>query len=156
MITTNKIKLSNSTLFKILLTNSLKKYFWLIILLWIISIRNIFKDHLNPFDIYVIVVAFLFPIYYVIHFWRFSFSKENKIFFLERYYTIDEEEFVGYLNDGNHNSIKNNYFIKFLENKNSYLLYISKSQFIYIPKGSFKSMEDQNWFLENIILKIKN
>jgi len=154
MITTKKIKLSSSILFKISLTNNAKKYYWMLILLWFFAIRNLFKNHLNTFDIYVIAISIILPIYCVIHFWRFSYSKENEIFFLERYYTINEEEFVGYLNDGNHNVIKNNYFIKYYEVYNSYLLYISKNQMIYIPKNSFKSTEDLNWFSEKILSKI--
>jgi len=126
----------------------------MLILPWVFAIRKLFKNHLNTFDIYVIAISIILPIYCVIHFWRFSYSKENEIFFLERYYTINEEEFVGYLNDGNHNVIKNNYFIKYYEVYNSYLLYISKNQMIYIPKNSFKSTEDLNWFSEKILSKI--
>lgn len=156
MITTEKINLDKKLFFKILVTNSFKKRIWMFLILWLISIFIISKETKSAFDIYILVISIALPLYYILWFWRFSHSDENRIFFLERYYTINEEEFIGYLNDGNHNTLKNEYFIRYLKLYNSYLLYISKSQFIYIPETSFKNSNDLNWFKNNILSKIKN
>jgi hypothetical protein len=151
MITTKKIQFTNKSYFKILLQINLKKYFWLFVLLWFFALINIFKSELNYFDIYIIIFSVAFPIYFFLWYWRFANTKENKIFFLERYYNIDNDKIIGFLNDGTENTIKKEHFIKFLELKESYLIYISKVQFLYFPKNAFQTVEDENWFKVTIL-----
>jgi hypothetical protein len=158
MITTNKVQFTNKSYFKILLQINAKKYAWFLILAWGLALTNLFKDVLGDFDIFYIIFSIVFPIYFIFYYWRFANSKENKIFFLERYYTIDENKIVGFLSDGTESIIKSEHFIKFLEVKESFLIYISKNQFLYFPKNAFKTIEDEKYFRKTILeplLRIK-
>lgn len=47
-------------------------------------------------------------------------------------------------------------FIKVFELKDLYLLYISKGQSLYFPKRVFETQEDENWFRNEVFLKVKN
>lgn len=151
MITTNKIQFTNTSYFKVLLQINTKKYAWLLILSWGLAATNIFKDELNELDLFYIIFSIVFPIYFILYYWRFANSKENKIFFQERFYTVDEDKIVGFLNDGTENTIKNEHLIKFLELKEFILIYISKNQFLYFPKNAFQTSEDEKYFRKTIV-----
>ena len=99
--------------------------------------------------------AILYPVIFIIQFWLFATSKENKIFLLERHYSIYEDKIVGTLSDGTDNIIKLEHLIKSIQTKRYFLLYISKNQFIYIPNDSFKNDKDKEWFIMKIIMNIK-
>ncbi|CAD0001615.1 hypothetical protein FLAT13_00686 [Flavobacterium salmonis] len=49
-----------------------------------------------------------------------------------------------------------NNFIKVFELKDLYLLYLSKGQTLFFPKRIFETPEDENWFRNEVFLKIKN
>lgn len=154
MITTEKIQLTSLDLFKILLITYFKKKWWLFLLIWAMG-ASLFLDSRNDsFADFFVVFAISYPIYFLIFYWRYANSKDNKIFLLERYYGISEDKIVGILDDGTESPIKLEHFIKVVELKKFYLLYISKSQFIYIPKDSFKSESDKEWFVKEIVKRI--
>ncbi|TPG32656.1 YcxB family protein [Flavobacterium pectinovorum] len=47
-------------------------------------------------------------------------------------------------------------FYKSIRTKDLYLLYISKSQSLFFPKRIFETREDENWFRNEVFLKVKN
>ncbi|GEC71762.1 hypothetical protein FFL01_13010 [Flavobacterium flevense] len=100
--------------------------------------------------------SFIYPLLIIFQYWRFANSGDNKIFLLERNYEIDDEKIIGNLSDGTSSTIMNNHLIKTIQLKNAYLLYISKLQFIYIPKDSFITEQDKDWFEKEIVKNIKN
>ena len=100
-------------------------------------------------------IGFIYPVIIVFQYWRFSNSKANKVFFLERNYEIYDDKIVGNLSDGTSNEILITHFIKVIRLKKCFLLYLSKNQFLYFPQDSFKSRSDKNWFEQKIVSQIK-
>ncbi len=91
----------------------------------------------------------------VIQYRRYAYSKENKVFLLGRYYEIDSDMITGIMEDGTSQPLKTEHFIKIIKTSKYYLLYIAKSQFIYLPVDAFSNNTDIEWFENEIIKKIK-
>lgn len=155
MITTKNIKLNHKQYFKILLQLYLKRKWWQIVLLWAMSILFFVKDNPDKVDYAFIIFAIIYPISLPIQFWRHAKTKENKIFLLERYYEIDTEKIVGVLKDNSKSPIKLEHFIKVVIVNKTFVLYLSKNQFINIPFNAFQNSTDLDYFKTEIISKIK-
>lgn len=153
MITTKKFQLTKKSFFLTILMAHLKRRWWFFILIWSLAFVFSLNNRDDYFERFYIYFAFLYPIYFLYTYWNFASSKDNAIFLLERYYTIYEDQFVCFLSDGTESTIKWEHFIKKVELKHIYLLYISRNQFVFIPKDAFKSKEDQDWFKQNIVSK---
>lgn len=154
MISTNKTQLTSREYFEIILTVYYKKRWWLIIWIWLAATVIYYSDSRDYLNNFLMILFAIYPFIIVFQYWRFANSKDNKIFLLERHYDIYEEKIVGILSDGTESTIKIDKFIKVIRLKNSCLLYMSKIQFIYIPKNCFKSEQDKNWFEKEVISKI--
>jgi hypothetical protein len=87
--------------------------------------------------------------------WTDAYSKDNKLFLLERYFEIYENKIIEILNDGTKSLIKIEHFIKVIQTKKFYLLYFTKEQYIIITKDSFKRKQDKDWFEREIFMKIE-
>jgi hypothetical protein len=155
MIKTDKFSLTNLDYFKILITTYLKKRWWMISLMLLFGLFFIFKQNKDSFEYFLLFFAFFYPIILLIQYWRYANSKENKLFLIERFFEISEDSITGILTDGSKSIVKLDNIIKVTTLKKYYLLYISKSQFIYIPKNSFMNQQDQEWFTNEIIKKLK-
>jgi hypothetical protein len=155
MITTKKIKLSPTELFKILMIRYVKKRWWLLLWIWVLAIILALQESYDSFTYFFIGFAVLFPILMIIYLWRYVNSDDNKLMFHERYYEIDKEKINGILDSETFSPIKIEHFIKSDLIKNIYLLYVGKDQFIYIPIDSFENEQDRNWFENEIIGQIK-
>lgn len=155
MIKTKKIQLTTSTFFSTLLNVYLKKRWWLIIWILIIGILVSTGKRRESTEIFIMIFSFAYPFVIAFQYWRFANSKDNKVFLLEREYEISNDKIIGTLSDGTSSTILIEHFVKVLKLKTSFLLYISKTQFIYIPKDAFKTEADKIWFEQEIISKIK-
>ena len=155
MITTKKVKLTPKELFSILILRYIKKRWWLFIWIWVLALILGLDGINDSFDLFFIVFAIIYPILLLIQFWRYVTSKDNKILLLERYYEIDNEKINGIIDKDTYSPIKLEHFIKADLIRETYLLYIAKNQFIYIPIDSFENDSDRLWFESEIIKKIK-
>jgi hypothetical protein len=155
MITTKKVKLTPKDLFSILILRYIKKRWWLFIWIWGLALILGLDGINDSFDVFFIVFAIIYPILLLIQFWRYVTSKDNKILLLERYYEIDNEKINGIIDKDTYSPIKLEHFIKVDLIRKTYLLYIAKNQFVYIPIDSFESDSDREWFENEIIKKIK-
>jgi hypothetical protein len=152
MITTKKIKLTRKEFFLILIQRHVKKQWWLFAGIWILAI--IFLQN-EVYAKFFIAFAIIIPIITIIEFWRHVVSKKNQFFLLERYYEIDGEKINTIIDRDSYSPIKLEHFIKVDLIRNTYLLFVSKNMFAYIPINSFKSDLDKQWFENEIIKKIK-
>lgn len=155
MITTKKVKLTPKELFSILILRYIKKRWWLFVWIWVLAIILGLKEQHDYFDKFFIAFAIIYPILLIIQFWRYVVSKDNKLLLLERYYEIDSEKINGIIDKDTYSPIKLEHFIKADLIRKTYLLYIAKNQFIYIPIDSFENDSDKEWFKNEIIKKIK-
>lgn len=149
MIKTKPVKLTPKQYFKIIMSNYLRRRLWLYIIVWLLTILLIFIKF-DTFTIVMIVFSIVYPVALVIMYRRFAYSKENKIAFIERYYELDDKKMTAFLEDGTINPYKLEYITRIQKNKAYWLLYISKTQFIYFPINCFNSEEDFKYF-QNIV-----
>lgn len=88
---------------------------------------------------YFCMVAVL-PIYYTYWFWRFTGGKDNSIFYQQRKFTITENYLEARLNDGSLDKLHWQNVLRIKRIPEGYLLYVSKTQFIYVPKSILKDL----------------
>lgn len=156
MIKTKKFQLTKKEYFSFIIRILLKKRWWLYTFILFLSISILFKDNKNSSDIFMIVFGFLFPSITFLQYWLFANSKENKIIFKERQHEVFPDRIVSRMGEISEGTIDIQNFIKVFELKDLYLLYISKGQCLYFPKRIFETPEDENWFRNEVFLKIKN
>ncbi|MCM0665108.1 YcxB family protein [Flavobacterium tyrosinilyticum] len=156
MIKTKKFQLTKKEYFSFIIRILLKKRWWLYALMWLFSFGILFNDKKDYLINSIMIVGFLYPILTILTYWRFANSKENKIFFKERQYEIFSDRIISYMGEISEGTIDNQNFIKVFELKDLYLLYISKGQCFYFPKRIFETQEDENWFRNEVFLKINN
>ncbi|MBO9583297.1 MAG: YcxB family protein [Flavobacterium sp.] len=155
MIKTKKFQLTQKEYFSFIIRILLKKIGWLFALMILISIALIFKDNKNYTQNSVMVFGFFLPAVSLFQLWRFANSKENRNFFVEIQYEVFTDKIFSTVGETSESTIAIQNFIKALELKDLYLLYISKGQCFYFPKRIFESQEDENWFRNEVFLKIK-
>jgi hypothetical protein len=156
MITTKKVKITTKEFFLILIIRYLKKQWWLFAGIWFLAIIFAFDGIKDPVQMFFLVFAIIYPALVLIQFWKYVKSKDNKILFLERYYEIDNEKINGIIDHDTYSPIKIEHFIKVDMIRNTYLLYVSKNQFLYIPIHAFESDSDRVWFEKEFLPRIKN
>lgn len=156
MITTKNFQLTPKEFFLTLIKVYLKKRWWYFPLIWTFAVIFSLNDGVDSFAQFYVLFSIIYPIVLLYKYWAYANSKDNKIFLIERYFDIYEDRLVGFLSDGTENTIKTEHFIKLIDLENMYLLYIAKTQFIFIPKDSFKKEQDKEWFEKNIVAKIKS
>lgn len=154
MIVTDKIKLTSKELFKILLTNYLRRRWWQVLGIWVLIIYLLLRTTTNPFDYFIIVALFLLQGIIIFQLWSFATSKYETLL-QERYFEMDVDKIVGITSSGVSSTYENRYLFKFMKTRRYYLLYTNRTDFIYLPISSFKSSEDQEWFEHEVIVKIK-
>jgi len=155
MITTEKRQLTSIEYFKLIMTIYIKKRWWLYIWIWAMGLFFLCLEKRGSFENFFLYFSIVFPLLFLFQNWRYAHSKDNKIFLLERYYQIDNEKIVGYLSDGSESLMKLENFNRIAQTKKYYILYLSKNQFIYFDKDSFKSEHDKIWFENEILMNIK-
>ncbi|MCR4031841.1 MULTISPECIES: YcxB family protein [Flavobacterium] len=155
MIKTKKFQLTKKEYFSFIIRILLKRRWWLYAFIMFISVAILFKDNKDSSDTFIIAFGFIYPLLILFQYWRFAYSKENKIIFKERQYEMYSDRIISYMGEISEGTIDNQNFIKVFELKDLYLLYISKGQCFYFPKRIFESQEDENWFRNEVFLKIK-
>lgn len=155
MIQTNSVQFTTKTFFATLLEVYFKKRWWFLTPLFFASVLFLIKENRDSFENFIMLIGFVYPIIIVFQYWRFANSKDNKVFFLERNYEIYDDKIIGNLSDGTSNEILIIHLIKAINLRKCFLLYLSKNQFLYFPKDSFKSESDKNWFEQKIVSQIK-
>lgn len=156
MIRTKRFKYTPKELFSLLITLYFKKSWWVYVLVLILVMIMTEVDNQESLTLFLGVFTILYPFFYAIQLWKFVKSKSNKLLSSERLYEIDNEKIQGIFDEVTHSTIKLDHFIKVEFISNTYLLFLSKSQFIYIPVESFEQESDRMWFDAEVISKVKN
>jgi len=79
----------------------------------------------------------------IVFFWRYSTSEKNRVFFKKRRYEFTDEFLFQYLEDGSEGKVNYENINKVVRREDYLLLYISQTQFFYVPAKSFASDEDK-------------
>ena len=104
----------------------------------------------------LMVLFFFYPFIIIGQLWRQAHAKDNKLFYIGRSFEITEDKINGLIEDGTESAVKFEHVIKIKILMNYYLLYITKNQFLYIPKDSFQSETDRVWFEKEIIQQLQS
>ncbi|WP_165571347.1 YcxB family protein [Flavobacterium reichenbachii] len=134
----------------------LKRRGWLFAFMWMFSSVVLFTGKNDSLSVFIIVLGFIYPILTIYKYWNFANSNENKIIYNERQHEIFPDRIITNMGEISESTIAVQNFIKVLELKDLYLLYLSKGQTLFLPKRIFETTEDENWFRNNVFLKIKN
>jgi hypothetical protein len=149
MIATKEFSISKKEYFKILAQLRFRKSWpvYAFTIFFAVYLLNDFgKDTFSTF--FVIYGMFLTPfVFLYLYFW--THSNKNKIVFVPRQLTIDNEK-ISTTIDGALSEIPLKYITKIIELKQYWLIYISKSQFVFVPKTVFHSESDCKEFEELI------
>ena len=156
MIKTKKFQLNKKEYFMFLVRLELKRRGWLFAFIWIFSTLVLFTGKKDSFSIFIIVVGFTYPVLTIYKYWNFANSKDNKIIFYERQHEIFSDRIISGMGEISNSTIPMQNFIKVFELKDLYLLFLSKGQTLFLPKRIFETPEDENWFRNEVFLKIKN
>jgi hypothetical protein len=156
MIKTKKFQLTKKEYFMFLVRLELKRRGWLFLFMWMFSAFVLFTGKQDSFSIFIIVVGFMYPVLTIYKYWIFANSKDNKIIFYERQHEIFSDRIISGMGEISNSTVPMQNFVKVFELNDLYLLYYTKGQAIFLPKRIFKTQEDENWFRNEVFLKIKN
>lgn len=157
-ITTKEIKLTTKKFFIILLWMGIKSMDHMVMFVTFLGGAFFFakfgRDGAFEYMIFLMAIVYLFLFFGQP--WSYASSKENKLFFRKRYYKIDKDNITAFFDEGNNSSlVEMKYVIKYKFISNSYLLFIAKDRFLYLPIDSFHTKDDLNWFKNEILTQIK-
>lgn len=133
----------------------MRKRWWLIAWIWVMIVILLVRENNDSFAYVIAAALVLLQGIIAYQYWGYANSKENASYLQDRHYEIDSDKIVGITVDGTSTSIEVRNFISVMKTSNYYLLYTTKTEYIYLPINSFKSTEDKEWFDREIIAKIK-
>ena len=155
MIRTQNIKISATEFFRLIFSIYLKKRWWLVAWIWILIIILLFSGRIGFVEITLLALILLFQVIIVGQYWLYAHSKDNRLYLLARYYEIDRAQIIEVMEDGTTSTIRTERFIKVMKTPKYYLLYVARNEYIYLPVSAFESLDDQEWFEEEIVGEIK-
>jgi len=155
MIKTQNIKITANEFFRLIFSIYLKKRWWLVAWIWILIIILLFSGRIGFVEITLLALILLFQVIIVGQHWFYAHSKDNRLYLLARYYEIDRAQIIEVMEDGTTSTIRTERFIKVMKTPKYYLLYVARNEYIYLPVSAFESLDDQEWFEEEIVGEIK-
>lgn len=141
MIETKTYSLSQEDYTKIVMLTRLKKSWWLYVLMFIIGFIHLKDFGSNEFSTFVCVFSLLYPFLIFIYLYFWSKSKDNQPIFDDVSMCFDED-YMYFQSNENESKLTPNSIQKVINHKKYWLLYISKGQFIHVPKNIFHSEVD--------------
>jgi hypothetical protein len=100
--------------------------------------------------ILLIIVGFGYPVFIVAYLYYWVRSKDNNQIYQERKFTFFDDYMMVETQNGAKTEFPYSEIHNVIERKNVFLIYISKTQFFYIPKNVFKSDIDFEGFIQKI------
>lgn len=154
-IETKEFGLTPMGYFKIVARNRLK-HSWLIYLICVaIAVLSISDFGISDLSTFLVLFGFIYPPFIFVYLYFWTTSNKNKAAFIRKKLTIDSEKIISIDEHNARNEILWKYAIRIVKRNSYWLIYISKGQFIYIPKAAFQSDTDINEFdrISNKMLK---
>lgn len=143
MTQTKAYSISKKEYTKIILSRRLKKSWWLYVLMFVLGIFYLPKFGDDNFSTFFAIFAFSYPFLMFTYLYFWANSKDHQPVFSETNLSFDTE-FIYLKRNGNETKLNPNSIQQVISNPKYWMLYISKGQFIYIPKNIFYSKEDYN------------
>jgi len=153
MIETKKYSQNPKTYFSIILNTSLKKKKLLYLLVFIIGCVHllIYVKYNRTASLVWASLAFGYFVFIYIYLYRFAHSKDKKDFLGEKQLFFNNENVRIEEGVGDFGEFPYSRILRVVDEKGFWMLYISKSQFIYVPKDIFYEKEHFEKFQEYIL-----
>lgn len=153
MIQTKEFSISKQQYFKIILISRLKKSWWLYLLMFFLGILSIPKFGTDNFSTLFVLFSFSHPFLMFIYLYFWVNSKGHSPIFSKTKFSFNTE-YLHFERDGNESKLIPNSIQKAVSKKEYWLIYVSKGQFIYVPKNIFLSTDDYESFSQLIKQKL--
>lgn len=124
--------------------NYIRQRWWLFLLLWAAAIILVILG--SPFGPIFILIAAISPLIAFLYLWYHAWTPKNKVYYLPRVIEVDEDFISSYSPDGGVNRLRLEHFISGKKTKDSFILRLTKIQFVFVPFRAFESKEDQERF----------
>lgn len=159
MIQTNEYALNPKEYLKILLHLQLAKSWWVYLLLIgyaVVLAPRFGTDHFATFMVVFAVLYIVLMFFYLVWFTK---SKDNRNIYNSRQLNFGPEKIVAYsggttlFDTPTTSEVANSQVVRTTKVGDFWLLYLSKAQFIVVPRSTFKSAEDHEAFKKLFNLK---
>jgi hypothetical protein len=152
MTRTKQFSLSQKEYTKIILKKKLRNSWWIYVIMLFVATFHFEKIGESSFSTFFVILAFTYPLISFAYLFFWTKSKGHKPIFTKTNLSFDQD-FL-YLERNNSSSkLSLNSFQKIIDRQKYWMLYLSKGQFIYVPKGIFFSDEDYQKFVDLIKTK---
>ncbi|XMO86505.1 YcxB family protein [Algibacter sp. AS12] len=145
MIETKAFSLTKENYYKIVLLTRFKKSWWLYLIMILIAIFNLPKFGNDSFSTFFIIFSFSYPFIISIYLYFWTSLKGHKPIFSKTHLSFNNE-YLHFKRAGNESKLVANSIQKAVSKNNYWLIYIAKSQFIYVPKNIFHNVNDLEAF----------
>jgi hypothetical protein len=152
MIKTNPFRLTPNMYFKIVIRRQFLRLWWIhtLVLLYVFYQAQVEHEHRSPVFLITFGLAYLPAVILFYYFWATSSAHNDH--FAEREMTAEANRLL--MHSGESSSELPNASIKYvIETSDFFLLYIARSQFVYVPKNAFANRNDLETFRKYIALK---
>ena len=118
---------------------------WLVLLaagLYILKSANGFR----PMGVSLVAAAVVIPLLIAVLLLRAAYDTGNTLAFATRRFEFDDEFVKSFMPDGSQTHLRYSHVTRAYKSASSYILLISKTQYMFIPYDSFKSEDDRHEF----------
>lgn len=152
MTETRPFSQDKKTYFSIVLNTAIKKRWWMYLLVILVSLGNLYYYFVaaRPSSLIWAIVGFGYILFIYIHLYLFAHNKDKEDFLSEKQLFFNDDAMRLEESSGGFGEIPYSRITKVLDNKKFWMLYISKNQFIYVPKDIFYSETDFERFRQLI------
>lgn len=145
MTKTKTYSLTQKEYMKILMLKRFRKSWWLYLLMFLIGFIHIKDFGTNTFSTFVCIFSFIYPLLVFTYLYFWSKSKDHEPVFAEVNLFFDDK-YLYFKSNNNESKVAPNSIQKIIEHNKHWLLYISKGQFIHVPKHIFYNESDFKLF----------
>lgn len=147
-VKTKEHSMTKGEYLSIIVGNYLRHRWWLFFILWAFAIILIIMD--DPFAMAFTIVAGFSPLIAFLYLLYHAWTPKNKVYYLPRVVELDYDFLSATSPDGGVNRMRLEHFISAKRTSNSFILRLSKLQFVFIPFRAFETKEDKEIFHEII------
>jgi hypothetical protein len=152
MTETKPFSQDKKTYFSIVLNTAIKKRWWMYLLVLLVSLANIYYYVVAGRSSHLVwsLVGFGYLLFILIHLYIFAHSKDKDEFLSEKQLFFNDDAVRLEESSGGFGEIPYTRIKKVVDKSNFWMLYLSKNQFLYVPKDIFYSETDFERFRQLI------
>ncbi|MEM7185369.1 MAG: YcxB family protein [Bacteroidota bacterium] len=152
MTETKPFTQEKKTYFTIVLKTALRRRWWMYVLVLFVTLGNFYLYAAKGRSSHLVwaLVGLGYFIYIFVYLYRFSYSKDKEDFLSEKQLFFNDDALRIEESAGGFGEIPYHRIHKVVDESDFWMLYLSKNQFVYIPKDIFYSETDYERFRQLI------